>query len=65
MTVPDPTPEEMIVSLGISTAPDIDQALLDACTEALDAKERPQDHWTAFNCLREFTTRADGSPDPS
>lgn len=64
MTVPDPTPEEMIVSLGISTAPDIDQALLDACMEALDTKESPQDFQTAFNCLRAVLMRHWDNPDP-
>jgi tetratricopeptide (TPR) repeat protein len=65
MTLPDPTPDEMIIALGLSTAPDIDQALLDACDEALDAKERPQDHWTAFNCLRAILMRHWDNPDPS
>lgn len=64
MTLPDPTPEEMIVSLGISTAPDIDQALLDACMEALDTKESPQDFQTAFNCLRAVLMRHWDNPDP-
>lgn len=65
MTLPDPTPDEMIVSLGISTASDIDRALLDAYDEALNAKERPQDHWTAFNCLRAILMRHWENPDPS
>lgn len=64
MTLPDPTPEEMIIALGISTAPDIDQALLDACMEALDTKESPQDFQTAFNCLRAVLMRHWDNPDP-
>lgn len=66
MTYVPPTPDELIDQLNLRDAPDIDQALMEACDAELEAKEdRPQDLQLAFNCLRSILMRHWENPDPA